>query len=846
MTGQSMKGRRILIVDDNEANLYLLRALLEGHGCEVATATNGANALDVARQNLPDLIVSDVLMPVMDGFALCREWKKDARLRTIPFVFYTATYTDERDEQFGLSLGAERFVVKPEEPDVLLAIICEAIQRVGSPPAGRVRPASKAHAGSPNAAPEADEASYLALYNKTLVRKLEAKMAQLEQANLELRESRRDLEEAQRVAHVGSWTLDQRTGSVTWSPEMYRILELDPDGPALGFAEMSTVLSADSLGLVTSAVERAIQTGEPWNIVCEMAQPDGARGWVAINGIVEHDPSGAMTGIHGTLQDVTERERTLAALKASERHARELVDDSADGILVSGSDGRYVEANPAMCRILQYSREELLTMHAGDLTAADDPIGNVAMRERLAEPAGEAGILTERRYRRRDGTSVPVEVRFMALSDARLHRSVRDISERLAAEAVEVREARIRAGLTEALQHVAADATVEEAGQAICDALSTLPGVDFTSIDAFLGEGEVTMLAGTLPSVFPSHPGDALPPERARYLQARAAQGPWADYSEAPAGFGPGGDEIAQTGVRAAVFGPIVHGDHVDGLLVIGTADEAFTHTLVERMPGLAAFTATSSGLLAERLHARRREAELRAALTSVLSAAAFHPVFQPIVDLESREVVGYEALSRFDSGQQPDRCFADAWSVGLGPDLELATAEMAVAAARRLPAGRWLDVNVSPRLFRDPDRFRALFLRTERPIVIEITEHETISDYGAIREVIHGLGNDVRLAVDDAGAGIANFGHIIELRPDLVKLDISIVRSVNTDLGRQAVVVGMRYFARTAGCRLVAEGIEIEAEAATLAQLGVKFGQGYLFGHPEPVEAWAATRKKA
>ena len=551
-------------------------------------------------------------------------------------------------------------------------------------------------------------------------------------------------------------------------------------------------------------------------------------------------------GFFAAWRDVTERERTLAALMASELHARELVEDSADGILISGSDGRYVEANPAMCRMLGYSREELLTMHAGDLTADDDPVGNVGMRKRLAEPAGEAGILTERRYRHRDGTSVPVEVRFTMLSRGRQQRNVRNITERLAAEADEAREARIRTALTEALQHIADDATVEEAGQAICNVLSTLPGVDFTSIDAFLGEGEVTVLAGTLPAAFPTHPGDALPAERARYLQACAASGPWADYGQQPGAFGPLGDEFAQAGLRAAVFGPIVHGDHVDGLLVIGTADEAFTRTLVERMPGLAAFTATSSGLLAEGLHARRLETELRTSLTSVIRATAYHPVFQSIVDLESGEVVGYEALSRFDSGQPPDRCFADAWSVGLGPDLEFATIEAAVVASKVLPSGRWLDVNVSPRLLTDPDRLRTLLRRAERPIVIEITEHEAISDYGSIREVIHGLGNDVRLAVDDAGAGIANFGHIVELRPDLVKLDISLVRGVNANLGRQAMVVGMRHFSRTAGCRLVAEGVETEAEATTLRGLGVEFGQGYLFGRPEPVETWAAAEAKS
>ena len=158
--------------------------------------------------------------------------------------------------------------------------------------------------------------------------------------------------------------------------------------------------------------------------------------------------------------------------------------------------------------------------------------------------------------------------------------------------------------------------------------------------------------------------------------------------------------------------------------------------------------------------------------------------MFQPIVDLESSEVVGYEALTRFDSGQRPDLCFADAWSVGLGPELELATLAAAVDAGKRLAPGAWLDLNVSPRLLADPERLRPILWAAERPIVLEVTEHEIIDDYGAVRDAIRALGPDVRLAVDDAGAGVANFGHIIDLRPDFVKLDISLVRRVNAEPG--------------------------------------------------------------
>jgi len=209
-------------------------------------------------------------------------------------------------------------------------------------------------------------------------------------------------------------------------------------------------------------------------------------------------------------------------------------------------------------------------------------------------------------------------------------------------------------------------------------------------------------------------------------------------------------------------------------------------------------------------------------------------------VELRSGETIGYEALTRFDAGQRPDIAFADAWSIGKGAQLELATIEAAVTAARGLPTGRCLHVNVSPRLLQDTPSVAALLAKADRPVIVEITEHELIDDYAAVRAACTSLGPDVRLAVDDAGVGVANFGHIVELRPDFVKIDISLIRGVNADPGRQALVVAMSHFARTAGCRLVAEGVESEAEARTLKDLGVEYAQGYFFGRPGTVERWA------
>jgi CheY-like chemotaxis protein len=93
----------------------------------MTTAQNGKDALEKAHLNPPDLIISDILMPVMDGYTLCKIWKADKQLKHIPFIFYTATYTELKDEEFALSLGADRFIIKPQESEVLMKIFIEVV-----------------------------------------------------------------------------------------------------------------------------------------------------------------------------------------------------------------------------------------------------------------------------------------------------------------------------------------------------------------------------------------------------------------------------------------------------------------------------------------------------------------------------------------------------------------------------------------------------------------------------------------------------------------------------------------------------------------------------------------------
>jgi PAS domain S-box-containing protein len=396
---------------------------------------------------------------------------------------------------------------------------------------------------------------------------------------------------------------------------------------------------------------------------------------------------------------------------------------------------------------------------------------------------------------------------------------------------------RVNGVLAGAVAKLEAGASLEHAAQAICDELRSLPAVDFAAVGAFLPDDGALILAASADDGIPLHTGFHLPAHRSDALRVHAEGGSWADYWVSRPDDGEWGREMDRAGLAALAFGPIVHGAHVDGGVMIGTRDLAFGRSLVEKWASLIDFSTTPSALLAERLHARRTEIALRRSIAEILASGSFRPVFQPIVELATGEVVGHEALTRFSSGESPDRVFADAWAVGLGPDLELATLASAITAARRLPPGTWLDLNVSPRLPGNAPRLREVIRAADRPIVLEITEHDIVEDYVELLKSVRSLGHDIRLAVDDAGAGVANFGHILDLGPDFVKLDTSLVRRVNAHLGRQALIVGMRYFSRTSGCRLVAEGIETEEEAQTLVRLGVEFGQGYWYGRPAPVD---------
>jgi EAL domain-containing protein (putative c-di-GMP-specific phosphodiesterase class I) len=361
---------------------------------------------------------------------------------------------------------------------------------------------------------------------------------------------------------------------------------------------------------------------------------------------------------------------------------------------------------------------------------------------------------------------------------------------------------------------------------------------DFDAADVLVAESDgalvpIAVIGAPLSVV---RPGVRLDAEWARQLDDRTRAGAWwIDWADPPVEARSATAEIVATGIRTSAQIPIHAGDEYFGMLMVASRADDSAAWMDDRMPMLTELAAFAGSLMRATRSDDEHQATLRAEIAVVIRTSAMHIAFQPIVSLTDGTVWGVEALTRFDDGARPDERFAQAWRVGLGPELELACARLAIRDADRLPQDAGLTVNLSPQVIMAGDAC-PLVRSCVRPLTLEVTEHVPIEDYTALRRALLECG-PAHVAVDDAGAGYASLRHILELQPDVVKLDIALVRHVDTDPARQSMVAGLVHYAQKAGLQLIGEGVETEAERDTLRALGVPLGQGYLFGRPAALD---------
>jgi PAS domain S-box-containing protein len=348
----------ILIVDDNSTNLYVLKSLLESEGMETITAKNGKEALAKARSHPPDLIVSDILMPVMDGYTLCRHWKSDDQLKHIPFIFYTATYTEAKDEKFALSLGADLFIVKPQEPEVLINMLSKFLSAQYV-----VKPAQLKPLG--------EEMEFFRQYNEILFSKLEKKMLDLETANQQLKM----LEERYRLSFENTsdviFIVDENLNILSMSQSAEKIL-------GYKLEEFIGKLVTDMKHIFTPAsFEQAISDamlifkGETISAkIYEFMAKDGTIkiGEVSGSPIMRN---GQVTGFVSIARDITDRRRMEDELRNSAQKYRTILEDMNDMYYELDIKGNMTFFNKALLSLTARSPEELQGMNFRDYMSSE-------------------------------------------------------------------------------------------------------------------------------------------------------------------------------------------------------------------------------------------------------------------------------------------------------------------------------------------------------------------------------------------------------------------------------------------------------------------------------------------
>lgn len=247
-------------------------------------------------------------------------------------------------------------------------------------------------------------------------------------------------------------------------------------------------------------------------------------------------------------------------------------------------------------------------------------------------------------------------------------------------------------------------------------------------------------------------------------------------------------------------------------------------------------FMSMLAEVLVKELDDDQEARQKRDTIADILTADALTIAFQPIVSLGEGRCLGVEALSRFaDGGGSPDHVFEMAHSVGLGEQLEELAARQAVNFLPLIPEPQYLAINLSPQVARDAsDRILDVTGESLQRLVLEVTEAAAVEGYDRLRDRLAPIRErGLRLAIDDAGAGYASLHHIVELCPDIIKIDRSLVHGMAVDRYRRSAVRAFVALAQDLGAATVAEGIETSEDLRVARELGITAAQGYLLGKP-------------
>ena len=347
--------KRILIVDDLESGRSQLEASLRGYGYDTVSARDGAEALAAARSQPPDLVISDIVLPVMDGFAFCREWRADAALRGISFIFYASSNKDAKDEELALASGADRFVLRPQEPQAMNKIIREA-----------------------------------------LFDGMEKKLVELEASHRRLVEDacqREVMEEALRQSE------ERLRLIIETEPECVKLLgpdgtlrQMNPAGLKMIEADCFDDVADQCVYPLIVEGHRAqfqelterVFRGESGTLEFQLTGRKGTTLWLETHATPLRNEQGGVAFLLAVTRDITLRKQAEVALRESQEQLQRLFQSSPLGTaLYSALDGRILNVNARFLELMQCDLEEVVGRTGQELGVWCDPSTRDRLLERL-------------------------------------------------------------------------------------------------------------------------------------------------------------------------------------------------------------------------------------------------------------------------------------------------------------------------------------------------------------------------------------------------------------------------------------------------------------------------------
>jgi diguanylate cyclase (GGDEF)-like protein/PAS domain S-box-containing protein len=676
-----------------------------------------------------------------------------------------------------------------------------------------------------------------------------------------LRKSKAGLAEAQRIAHLGNWEWDVKTGEVLWSDETFRIYGYEPQGFVPTFEKLMEVVHPDDRDLVRQNLDGALYEGEPYDFEHRIVRPNGEERVLHRQAQLYPDDEGQPQRMVGTVHDITEQKRAEEALKESEGRFRSAFENAPIGVALVGLDRRHLRVNRALCEMLGYSEEELLEKPHPEIVHPDDRDESTERIQEILEDGAKPYAL-ERRYIDADGHIVWSLSNISLIRDSEgkpshfvcLHQDIterKELEERLEHRAFydSLTELPNRGLFLNRLGHALAQTTREDGPVAVL----LLDLNHFKVINDSLGhDAGNTVLVEVAERMRTSmRPGDTV---------GRIFGDEFAVLLEAPSG----AEEARRVAgrIQERLEEPFeVEGQEVLVSPSIGIALGESAQDRPEevlRRADLAMYTAKKRSKAECEEYSPDMETQvanrmdLERDLRRAVEREEFEVHYQPIVELQTGELFGVEALARW---RHPERGLVEAEEfietaeeTGLIRPIGQRIVEEACRQAeewcRRYPQRMpMLSVNLSANQFvRQPDLIPKVLDETglePNALQVEITERTVMDDAEIALAKLKELKDlGVSLAIDDFGMGYSCLYHLKHMPIDFLKIDRAFIAGLGDDQGDEAIVAGTVGLAHALGVITVAEGVETADQQEILKELGCDLAQGYYFAKPLPREA--------